>query len=775
MTSGEISENFLNPRVHSINAKNVKQICPTKQWTSLNNTPILMTSNFISYAENVVVNLINRSSAFIMFCLGCLLAATTFSLAAPPNPYLYFDIDPVTGEMKPKPSAGQNSELSTSKYLQALDGCCFAREQSVLQPDGIEYVLALKIDFSDQPGKRTSAEFNEYLFAETGVSLKTYFRENSYGQMDVQPGPVGGVLPEGKKWIRAQKPMRYYGEGKGINYVERYRELVAEACRAVDATVDFSKYDRDKDGVVDHLFLIHAGNDEASYSAIDPVKAVHDIWSILTPNVNVIVDGVRVDTAVVVAEEPDFDKPHLGIYFHEFFHDFGAPDVYFFNFTDARDHKWGLMGAFGPYQGREAFGLGDGLAPSHIMGYLKWDFDARPENGRLGWIKPVNITKSGQISVPAFELSPKTDKLFKIDIPHTRETRATTNREFFLIENRQKNSGAIFDTHLPESGILIWHIDETQVRGPRSYDAAQQIWLEDPNDPEHLGIHPDDPDIIDIETITEGAAYSANDHQTAFTPGTLPNSSANDGTPTGISITNIGPEGPVMKILVSFGDTYEPNNTVKTAFPIFYSQPYYSFLYDASDTQDSYRIEAAGGVTVRATLSDFPAHLDYRLSLLTITGETLAIGEKAADLLGYQILYQPPTQQMLYLVVTSNSGFSSVASYKLFVEQLDPESFALTQTRVYPNPFRPSASRMTFAYQLSASQSADTVSLEIFTINGEKVYSKTQEDVFSPEKFQWDGSNLRGEPLASGIYIYHIAATQADSVVRQIGKFSILR
>ena len=728
-----------------------------------------MTSNFISYAENVVVNLINRPSVFIMFCLGCLLAATTFSLAAPPNPYLYFDIDPVTGEMKPKPSAGQNSELSTSKYLQALDGCCFAREQSVLQPDGIEYILALKIDFSDQPGKRTSAEFNEYLFAETGVSLKTYFRENSYGQMDVQPGPAGGVLPAGNEWIRAQKPMRYYGEGP--RNVARYQELIAEACRAVDATVDFSKYDRDKDGVVDHLFLIHAGNDEAT------TDQDFDIWSILTPNVNVIVDGVRVDTAVVVAEEPDFDKPHLGIYFHEFFHDFGAPDVYQPDFIGPRDHKWGLMGKFGPFQGPVVGNVGNGLAPSHIIGYLKWDFDARPENGRVGWIKPVNITQSGQVSIPAFELSPKTDKLFKIDIPHTRETRATTNKEFFLIENRYKAAGATFDTYLPESGILIWHIDETQVRDLRSYIATQQVWLEDPNDPEHLGIHPDDPDIIDITTITEGAAYSANDHQTAFTPGTLPNSSANNGTPTGISITNIGPEGTVMKILVSFGDTYEPNNTVETAFPIFYGQPYYSFLYDVSDTQDSYKIEAAGGITVRATLSDFPANLDYRLSLLTMTGETLAIGEKAADLLGYQILYQPPTQQMLYLVVTSNSGFSSVASYKLFVEQLDPESFALTQPRVYPNPFRPSTStsEMTFAYQLSASQSADTVSLEIFTIKGEKVYSKTHENVLAPGKFHWNGSNLRGTPLAAGIYIYHIAATQADTVVRQIGKFSILR
>lgn len=732
-----------------------------------------MIFNSIFYAGNVAVNLINRSSVWLV--LAFLLSASGISFSAPPNPYLYFDIDNNTGSITPKSSSGQNAELGILKYMQALDGCCLAKEQSILQPDGIEYVLTLKIDFSDQPGRRSSTEFNQYLFADTGVSLKTYYRENSYNQMDVQPGPVGGVLPAGNTWIRAQKPMGYYGDG--IRNVPRYRELITEACVAVDDTVDFTKYDRDKDGIVDHLFIIHSGNDEASTGETD------DIWSILTPSVNAIFDGVRVDTAIVVAEEPDFDRPHLGIYFHEFFHDFGAPDVYGQNFIDSRDHKWGLMGQFGPFLGPEVFGVGNGLGPAHIMGYLKWDFDARPENGRVGWIEPVNITHSGQVSVSAFELSPKTDILFKIDIPHARPLLGNestlpnnaTNREFFLIENRYKASGATFDTYLPESGILIWHIDETQVRSLFSYDAGYQIWLEDPNDPEHLGIHPEDSGIININTITEGAAYSADDDQTAFTPGTLPNSSANNGTPTGISITNISSEGMVMQMLVSFGDTYEPNDTLETAFPIYYGQPYHSFLYDASDTYDYYQIEAAAGMTIRATLSVIPSDLDYRLSLLTATGETVATGKKSPDALEYQILYQPTIQQTLYPLVTTNSGFSNVASYKLFIEQLDPGPFEFVQTRVYPNPFRSKESSMTFAYQLFPSQSANTISLEIFTVTGEKVYGKTHNDRIAPREFHWDGSNLLGNPLAAGTYIYQISASQADTIIRDIGKFIILR
>ncbi len=705
---------------------------------------------------------------------------TTLSQAAPPSPYLYFDIDTNTGAMRPKTQSGNSNQLGVSEYLQALDGCCNARELSIIQPDGVEYVLALKIDFSDQPGRRTSAEFNEYLFADKGVSLKTYFRENSYHQMDVQPGPAGGVLPSGNEWIRAKHPMKYYGEG--TRNVFRYQELVAEACNAINASVDFSKYDRDKDGIVDHLFLIHAGNDEATSKQPD------DIWSILTPNVNITVDGVQVDTAVVVGEEPDFTKPHLGIYFHEFFHDFGAPDVYGLNFTDARDHKYGLMGQFGPFQGPVEGEVGNGLAPSHIMGYLKWDFDARPENGRLGWIEPVNITKGGQYIIPSFELPPKTEVLYKIDIPLARSDftsvinqnqlpNGETNREFFLIENRYIDSGATFDTYLPESGILIWHIDETAVRPVGSYDAGYQIWLEDPNDPNHLGIHPEDPNHIDILTITDGAAYSANDDQTAFTPGTLPNSNSNNGIPSGVSITNIGPEGMNMVIQVSFGDTYEPNNTIPTAFPVFYSQPYYSFIYDAADNQDVYRVEAAGGITIRATLSEFPPNLNYLISLLSSTGETLAIGEKAHDGLGYEILYQPIETQTLYLLVSSDGTYSSTASYKFSVEQIAPQPFALTKTRVYPNPLRlsNSDSKMTFIYQLSHSQSADTVSLEIYTVKGERVYSQTHKGVNGPGKFHWEGTNSKGIPLATGIYIYQIAATQREIVDRTIGKLSILR
>ncbi len=682
---------------------------------------------------------------------------STLSVAAPPHPYLYFNEDSTSGQLVPK------TPESRAEFLDALEGCCLVREQGVLQSDGIEYVLALKIDFADMPGRREGAAFNQYLFGTEGVSLKTYYRENSYGQMDIQPGPMGGVVPAGNAWIRAKKPMTYYGEG--IRIQERYRELIREACDAVDSIVDFSKYDRDNDGVVDHVLLIHSGNNQAASGVAD------DIWSILTKGINGIYDGVRVDTAAVVAEEPDLEHPHLGIYFHEFFHDFGAPDVYGFTFTDARDHKWGLMGAFGPYQGPG----GLGIRPSHIIGYLKWDFDARPQNGRLGWIQPVQITQNQKIDVPSFELAPKTDKLFKIDIQSSVSSARGEATEFFLIENRNKDSGATFDTHLPESGILIWHIDETNPYPPGTIDASQQIWLEDPTDPEHLGISQQDDGFIDIQLITEGAAYSADDEQTAFTPGTYPNSGANDGTVSGISITNIGAEGFTIPILVSFGDTYEPNDMLATAFPITYGEIYESFLFSLTDTRDVYSLEATRGITILVTLADIPPDMNYRLSLLTETGETQAIAENATDIAGLRLLYQPDRTGVFYLVVESDGGFSSVDSYRLRVEQLQAEAFAIKDLRVYPNPLRSGEGAVTFAYRFSASQVADNVNLEVFIPTGDLIYSETRENVAPQGKFEWRATTYSGTPVASGIYIYRVSASQADVLVQEIGKLSVVK
>ncbi len=687
-------------------------------------------------------------------------------ISAPPNPYLFFDQNHITGEWSPK------LERNTATFLSALQSCCLARETSVLQKDGIEFVLTIKVDFSDQPGQRAGAEIDGFLYAEEGVSLKTYYKEVSYGQMDIQPGPVGGVIPRGNNWFRAEEPMGYYGVGQ-FN-IDRYRQLVGEACRAADAIVDFTQYDRDGNGVIDHLFILHAGDDEAStFTGIYG----DNIWSVLVQNVNRRFDGVLIDTAILVGEEPSFDKPHLGIYFHEFFHDFGAPDIYGASFTDARDNKWGLMGAFGPYQGELVDGVGDGLQPSHIIGYMKWDFDARPENGRLGWIEPIEIQENrSKLQISSFELPPKDNKLFKINIPGKVDSLGNSV-EFFLIENRYRESGAMFDTHVPESGILIWHIDDTKARASFAVDASAQIWLEDPTDPDHLGINPTNPNAPqNIKFITDGAAYSADDGQISFTPATRPASNANDGSISGISITNIGFEGQSIPITISFGDTYEPNDDLANAFPIEPNQTYESFLFDEGDRQDFYRFDAIKGQAILMTLTDIPDEVDYRLLLLDAQGQQIAVAEKI-DLSEQRIVYQPDRTETLHILIESRFGFSDVDSYILTIDAVETESrtLQLAQIRVFPNPFRAEHSEMTFSYTIADLQLAEEVELYIFTLAGDLIHTDIRQNVVGSNRFRWNGKSNKGSVIASGIYVYVISATQGEETVRQIGKIGVVR
>jgi M6 family metalloprotease-like protein len=96
------------------------------------------------------------------------------------------------------------------------------------------------------------------------------------------------------------KPLSYYG-GNNINGDDAHTaEMVSEAIHLVDNDTDFSLYDWDNDGEVEHIFVIHSGFDEAQS------RRAADIWShawFLSEAYEyendgkgaVIADGVRID------------------------------------------------------------------------------------------------------------------------------------------------------------------------------------------------------------------------------------------------------------------------------------------------------------------------------------------------------------------------------------------------------------------------------------------------------------------------------------------------
>jgi len=127
----------------------------------------------------------------------------------------------------------------------------------------------------------------------------------------------------------------------------------------------------------------------------------------------------------------------MGTFAHEFGHDLGLPDLYDYDYTSDGIGEWGLM-AYGSNLGFPA-----GTCPAHPCAWSKM---------KLGWIDPTVVTEYlNDAPVSQVETNPTAYLL-----PYSYAS--PEPQEYFLVENREKTG---YDTYLPGSGILIWHIDES--------------------------------------------------------------------------------------------------------------------------------------------------------------------------------------------------------------------------------------------------------------------------------------------------------------------------
>src|SRR5437870_3593351 len=96
---------------------------------------------------------------------------------------------------------------------------------------------------------------------------------------------------------------------------------------------------------------------------------------------------------------------------------------------------WDIM-SLGSWTGTPA-----GSSPAHISAWSLL---------RLGWVTPTDVT-TAQVGT-AIDAVETSGKVFRLSLPGT-------TSEYFLIENRQPIG---FDAALPGSGLLVWHVDDSQ-------------------------------------------------------------------------------------------------------------------------------------------------------------------------------------------------------------------------------------------------------------------------------------------------------------------------
>ena len=424
------------------------------------------------------------------------------------------------------------------------------------------------------------------------ISLVEYFDRASYGQMTLN-------VEIARNTVTADNALDYYANKHGDN---RAQTLAHEAIRKAlqEGIVSFSdptQYDKNKDGYIDGVIIMHAGIGAAETSDLDYVWPVrhklsysghadtkgpvlvdasgHIIAQQITYRgkyVDLKMRHLEKDPAGGFRYKPDDTKSTykkawvfddfciaseiigtnaegykngqgrfagIGMFAHEFAHMMGLPDLYKKSDGGAVG-DWGLMSG-GAYVGGQDY-------PSDFIAYSK---------AVVGWVNPTELYKDddGVYTLrPSYESE---SNYYQIN--------SRFGQDYFILENRHNGipanaqTGTQYnhqgnDTNLPfvtkkdgtGGGLLIWHLNERLADVSNRYNFL-------PNSSEGFaygGVMLEEADGLDgIKSGSNrgdsGDPYPGALGNKAFTATSYPNSKSNytdengDNIDTGISITDI--------------------------------------------------------------------------------------------------------------------------------------------------------------------------------------------------------------------------------------------
>ncbi|MCH5307162.1 MAG: M6 family metalloprotease domain-containing protein [Prevotella sp.] len=308
---------------------------------------------------------------------------------------------------------------------------------------GDRHQLTVLVSFSDRTFKDDEAAtieqwnniFNTVGYTEDSFhgSVHDYFYDQSYGQFNVTFDLQYVALSSGHA---------KYGSTSADD--ENSQFLVQDIMDVLQQRpIDWSLYDWNGDGYVNQLLIIYAGkgssygNFGGGNNAIWP----HQWWlsehidpttgAYCTPRTVTNGDGKKYSVDCYCAlQELSSNNSYgtFGTICHEYSHCFGFPDFYVGGTSYVR--YWDLMD-YGNYSS-------GGFCPTAYSAHERW---------LMGWLTPTELTEAATIAdMPALS-EEGTAYLIRND---------GYADEYYVIENRQ-NTG--WDTSLPSSGIVVFHID----------------------------------------------------------------------------------------------------------------------------------------------------------------------------------------------------------------------------------------------------------------------------------------------------------------------------
>jgi M6 family metalloprotease-like protein len=329
--------------------------------------------------------------------------------------------------------------------------------------------------FSDSPPPAfTPAQVRSHFFEgpnPTGT-IPDLYREMSGGAVQL----IGEVTD----WERASlRSDSVAGGVSGLGGSARVGEFIMELLSRLPSGIDWGRYDNDgpdgrpnsgdDDGYVDVLAVLHP----TSGAECGGSGSTNRIWShkwtlrssvgqvkvteTLTPSGRpILIDDYAIQP-VLACDQQGINQ--IGVFAHELGHGFGLPDLYASG--HAGSGRWDLMGT-------GAWGCSSRFEPERPCHMGAWS------KAMLGWLTVDRLPfGSGwrDVTLHPVETGGRVLSVSAGD----------GSGEYYLLENRQRIG---FDGAIPETGLLIWHIDPWLIQSRLVINAVNDtgsrmgVWLQ---------------------------------------------------------------------------------------------------------------------------------------------------------------------------------------------------------------------------------------------------------------------------------------------------------
>lgn len=275
-------------------------------------------------------------------------------------------------------------------------------------------------------------------------SVHDYFHDQSDGLFDLSFDVVGPVTLD--------HPYSYYGAPSGNEADSNAPQMVIDACNAVKDQVNFADYDWDNDGEVEQVYIIYAGEGQATGGSDDTIwphkYSLSDSDNQPLKFGNVTVNTYACSNEMVYANLNGKDRAFymgIGTICHEFSHCLGLPDLYDTGYGgNVGTGGYDLMCSGSYNGGPEALknvygGTGIGTVPAGYTSY---------EKAFMGWITPTKLGDQ-PLDIKAMKGLADGGNAYILTNPDN-------NNEYYLFENRTDSH---WDSALPGHGLLVLHID----------------------------------------------------------------------------------------------------------------------------------------------------------------------------------------------------------------------------------------------------------------------------------------------------------------------------